>query len=133
MLKTYQGSCHCGAVRFEAELDLEQSTYRCNCSICRRTRFWPTVAGENGFRLLAGDSELTPYLFNTRRNQHYFCKHCGVRAFGVGTETPIGKMYGINLGCLAGVSEEELSRLPITYVDGLDDKWQSPPEFFAHL
>jgi len=133
MLKTYQGSCHCGAVRFEAELDLEQSTYRCNCSICRRTRFWPAVAGENGFRLLAGDSELTPYLFNTRKNQHYFCKHCGVRAFGVGTETPIGKMYGINLGCLAGVSEEELSRLPITYVDGLDDKWQSPPEFFAHL
>ena len=133
MLKTYRGSCHCGAVRFEAELDLEQSTYRCNCSICRRTRFWPAVAGENGFRLLAGDSELTPYLFNTRRNQHYFCKHCGVRAFGVGTETPIGKMYGINLGCLAGVSEEELSRLPITYVDGLDDKWQSPPEFFAHL
>ena len=51
----------------------------------------------------------------------------------MGTETPIGKMYGINLGCLAGVSEEELSRLPITYVDGLDDKWQSPPEFFAHL
>ena len=133
MLKTYRGSCHCGAVRFEAELDLEQSTYRCNCSICRRTRFWPAVAGENGFRLLAGDSELTPYLFNTRRNQHYFCKHCGVRAFGVGTETPIGKMYGINLGCLAGVSEEELSRLPITYVDGLDDKWQHPPEFFAHL
>jgi len=133
MLKTYRGSCHCGAVRFEAELDLEQSTYRCNCSICRRTRFWPTVAGENGFRLLAGDSELTPYLFNTRKNQHYFCKHCGVRAFGVGTETPIGKMYGINLGCLAGVSEEELSRLPITYVDGLDDKWQNPPEFFAHL
>jgi hypothetical protein len=132
MLKTYQGSCHCGAVRFEAELDLEQSTYRCNCSICRRTRFWPAVAGENGFRLLAGDSELTPYLFNTRKNQHYFCKHCGVRAFGVGTETPIGKMYGINLGCLAGVSEEELSRLPITYVDGLDDKWQNPPEFFAH-
>ena len=133
MLKTYQGSCHCGAVRFEAELDLEQSTYRCNCSICRRTRFWPAVAGENGFRLLAGDSELTSYLFNTRKNQYYFCKHCGVRAFGVGTETPIGKMYGINLGCLAGVSEEELSRLPITYVDGLDDKWQNPPEFFAHL
>ena len=133
MLKTYQGSCHCGAVKFEADLDLTQPTYRCNCSICRRTRFWPAVAREEGFRLLSGADELTQYLFNTRKNQHYFCKHCGVRAFGIGTETPIGKMYGINLGCLTDVSDEELSRLPITYVDGRDDKWQSAPVFFAHL
>lgn len=133
MLKTYQGSCHCGAVKFEAELDLEQSTYRCNCSICRRTRFWPAVARESGFRILAGEAELTQYLFNSMKNQHYFCKHCGVRPFGIGTETPIGKMYGVNLGCLSEVSEEELSRLPVTYVDGLNNKWQSSPEFFGHL
>src|SRR6185436_4627790 len=133
VLKTYQGSCHCGAVRFEADLDLTQATYRCNCSICRRTRFWPAVAREGGFRLLSGESELTQYLFNSRRNQHYFCKHCGVRAFGVGTETPIGKMYGVNLGCLECIGEEELARLPITYVDGRSDRWQSSPEFFAHL
>ena len=133
MLKTYQGSCHCGAVQFEADLDLTQSTYRCNCSICRRTRFWPAVAREEGFRLLRGADDLTQYLFNTRKNQHYFCKHCGVRAFGIGTETPIGKMYGINLGCLTEVSDEQLARLPITYVDGLHDKWQNVPAFFAHL
>jgi hypothetical protein len=133
MLKTCHGSCHCGAVKFEADLDLTQNTYRCNCSICRRTRFWAAVAKEGGFRLLEGESELTQYLFNTMKNQHYFCKHCGVRAFGVGTETPIGKMYGVNLGCLSDVADEELSRLPITYVDGGKDKWQNSPEFFAHL
>lgn len=133
MLKKYQGSCHCGAVTFEAELDLTQSTYRCNCSICRRTRFWPAVAREDGFRLLSGKSELTQYLFNRRKNEHYFCKHCGVRAFGIGTETPIGRMYGVNLGCLTDVSDEELACLPITYVDGRNDRWQSTPEFFAHL
>lgn len=132
MLKTYRGSCHCGAVTFEADLDLTASSYRCNCSICRRTRFWPAVAKPGQFRLLGGESELTQYLFNTRKNHHYFCKHCGVRCFGIGTETPIGEMYGVNLGCLDGVSDETLSRIPITYVDGLHDTF-APPEFFRHL
>ncbi len=133
MLKTYTGSCHCGAVRFEADLDLEQPTYRCNCSICRRTRFWPAIARDGGFRLLAGEQELTTYLFNTRKNQHYFCRHCGVRPFGIGTETPIGRMYGVNLGCLEGVSEEELSGLAIAHVDGMNDRWQDAPAFCGHL
>ena len=132
MLKTYRGSCHCGAVRFEAELDLTQPTYRCNCSICRRTRFWPAVARPEGFRLLAGEGELTKYTFGSHKNHHVFCRHCGVRAFGVGNDTPIGKMYGVNLGCLDEVSDEELSRLPITYIDGRNDRL-SAPAFFSHL
>jgi hypothetical protein len=132
MLKKYRGSCHCGAVRFEADIDLTLSTYRCNCSICRRTRFWPAVVKPEGFKLLAGEGDLTRYLFNTRKNYHYFCKHCGVRAFGVGNETPIGKMYGVNVGCLEDVSDEELSRVPITYVDGRNDR-QGAPDFFSHL
>jgi hypothetical protein len=132
MLKTYHGSCHCGAVTFEADLDLTCDSYRCNCSICRRTRFWPAVAKPDGFRLLSGESELTRYLFNTRKNVHYFCRHCGVRPFGVGTETPVGTMYGVNLGCLDDVSDEELSRVPITYVDGRNDRF-APPACFSHL
>src|SRR5689334_24739203 len=65
---------------------------------------------------------LTEYRFNTKKNQHFFCKVCGVRPFGVGNDTPIGTMYGVNLGCLEGVSEEELSKIPITYVDGMHDR-----------
>ena len=132
-LRTYHGSCHCVAVTFKADLDLAQPTFRCNCSICRRNRFWVAVARPEGFRLLTGESELTRYLFNTHKNEHLFCKHCGVRCFGIGNDTPIGKMYGINLGCLNDVSDEELSRVPITYVDGLHDRWNRAPEFHQHL
>jgi hypothetical protein len=133
VLTTYRGSCHCGAVRFEAQLDLSEPTYRCNCSICRRTRFWPAVATSEGFRLVSGESELTEYRFNTRKNQHFFCRHCGVRAFGVGNDTPIGRMYGVNIGCLEDVSEEELSGLRITYIDGRNDRWPHAPQFTSHL
>lgn len=75
---------------------------------------------------------LTEYLFNTKKNQHFFCKICGVRPFGVGNETPIGRMYGVNIGCLEDVTEEELSNIPITYVDGINDR-QEPPEYCSHL
>jgi hypothetical protein len=130
---TYRGSCHCGAVRFEADLDLAQPSFRCNCSICRRTRFWVAVARPAQFRLLAGQSELTEYRFNTRKNQHFFCRHCGVRAFGVGNDTPIGKMIGVNIGCLEGMSEETLSKIPIVRIDGMNDRWGAAPEHLSHL
>src|SRR3569832_927556 len=123
MLKTYRGSCHCGTVKFEADLDLTESSYRCNCSICRRTRFWPEVVKPEGFRLLSGESELTHYHFINKNYQLYFWRECGVRPFGFWTETPIGVMYGVYLGCLEDVSDEELSLIPVTYVDGLIDRF----------
>jgi hypothetical protein len=133
MLSTHRGSCHCGAVRFEADIDLGQPSYRCNCSICRRTRFWPTVARPEQFRLLQGQGELTKYLFGGKRNEHWFCRHCGVRCFGIGNDTPIGRMVGVHLGCLDDVDDETLAKVPIVYVDGLNDRWQAAPAFFAHL
>ena len=131
MRQTYAGSCHCGAVRFEAELDLEQPTFRCNCSICRRTRFWAAVATPEQFQLLSGEPELIQYRFNTGKNHHYFCRHCGVRAFGVGNETPIGRMIGVNVGCL-DISDEQMSRIPVTRIDGRNDRMEAP-EFCHHL
>ena len=132
MKQTYRGSCHCGAVTFEADLDLSEPSFRCNCSICRRTRFWPAVARPDDVRVLGGESELTEYLFNRRRNKHYFCRRCGVRPWGVGTDTPMGTMIGVNLGCLEGVSEEELSRIPVVRIDGMHDRFE-PPAFPSHL
>jgi hypothetical protein len=57
-------------------------------------------------------------LFNTKRNEHYFCKHCGVRSFGIGNAPDACRVYGVNLGCLEDVTPEELAAGPIIYVDG---------------
>lgn len=127
MRTTYRGSCHCGAVRFEADLDLDEPTYRCNCSICRRTRFWAAVAREDGFRLLAGQDELVRYLFHSRRNEHWFCRVCGVRAFGVGKDTPIDTMVGVNVGCLDDLDDEALAKLAVVRVDGAHDRFGVEP------
>ena len=67
------------------------------------------------------------------KNHHPFCGHCGVHSFGIGNDTPVDQMIGVNLGCLNDVTDEELSKVPITYIDGLHDCWQSAPAFFAHL
>lgn len=133
MEKTYHGSCHCGAVRFEADIDLGQGTLRCNCSICIKSRFWPAVVQPQSFRLLQGEADLVKYQFATKRDAHFFCRHCGIRSFGTGNSPRWGKFYGVNVTCLDDASDEELANSPITYLDGRGDNWESAPRETRHL
>lgn len=134
MLKTYQGSCHCGAVRFEADIDLSQGTGKCNCSICAKTRFWGVMVKPSAFRLKAGDEELCDYQFGSKSVHHYFCKHCGVRPFGEGFIEEIGDaFYTVNLACLDNVNLSELVEAPIHYADGLNNNWRESPAEVRHL
>ncbi len=133
MKKTYHGSCHCGAVRIEARIDLAQGSLRCNCSICRKARFWPVVVQPEDFRLLAGEGDLVNYQFASKRDAHFFCRHCGIRSFGTGKSARWGAFYGVNLSCLDDASEAELAAVPITYLDGRNDIWDTPPAETRHL
>ena len=82
MKRTYHGSCHCGAVRFECELALSEGTSKCNCSICTKTRFWKAIVKADAFRLLQGEDVLVDYQFGANAIHHLFCSRCGVKGFG---------------------------------------------------
>ena len=132
-MKTYQGSCHCGEVRFEADIDLSAGTIRCNCSICGKMRFWPAIVRPESFRLLAGQDQLTWYRFGTGVNGHPFCRHCGVHPFGTGTSPRWGEFYAVNVSCLDDAAADELANAPIAWLDGRNDNWHIPPAEVRHL
>lgn len=96
-LQRHQGSCHCGAVRFEIETDFPELTM-CDCSMCRRRNAVMVKVHESRFRLLAGEEALTEYQFHTRTARHYFCKVCGIYPFHRKRVTP--DHLGINVHCL---------------------------------
>ena len=106
---------------------------RCNCSICTKVRFWPANVHPSAFRLLPGEADLTTYQFLTKRDKHLFCRHCGVRPFGIGTSPRWGEFYAVNVTCLDDVTSEELINAPITYLDGRNDNWETPPAEVRHL
>jgi hypothetical protein len=112
--KTYEGSCHCGKVRYEATCALN-GAIACNCSMCRRKGTLLTFVPEEQFKLHQGEDALTDYQFGKKTIHHLFCSTCGVTSFARGS-SPDGKtMIAINVRCLDGVDPEKLS---LTHHDG---------------
>ena len=96
-VQTYHGSCHCGAVAFEADLDLSEVS-QCNCSICSKKGALHRRVSKDRFRLLRGQDDLQLYQFNTKVSRHQFCRHCGIHAFANPRSYPDQVL--VNVRCL---------------------------------
>lgn len=105
-LKTYAGSCHCGAVQFEVKTDFPELTM-CDCSICKRKNALMVNVHESNFRLLAGQAALTEYQFHTKTARHFFCKICGIYPFHRKRITPDN--VGVNVHCLDAFDPEGIT------------------------
>ena len=134
MLKTYHGSCHCGAVRFEADIDFAQGTNKCNCSICTKTRNWNVIVKPDAFRLLSGADSMSDYQFGSKAGHHLFCKHCGVRSFERGYVEQIGGDYvSVKVLALDDANLDEILAAPVRFANGRDNAWWNPPSETRHL
>lgn len=104
----YQGSCHCGKVKFSTKLDLDQPVITCNCSMCGRAGTMLAFVPRSEFELISGTDELKSYKFNHEVIDHVFCTTCGIKPFAYGETKEGAATAAINVRCLEGVEPSEL-------------------------
>ena len=132
---TYRGSCQCGTVRFEADIDLSEGTGKCNCTSCWKRRWWSAQIKPDAFRAIAGEEQLSGYKPGANRGHGGFCKSCGVTpyAFVAAAEWNDGDAVSINVACLDDLDPAALITAPIKFMDGRADNWWNPPAETRHL
>ena len=111
-----EGGCHCGLVRFEADVGEEPiDILDCNCSFCSMTGYLHLIVPETRFRLIEGKSDTTTYRFGTGRARHIFCSQCGIKSFYRPRSHPEG--ISISLRCVDGWEDLKVN---ITKFEGKD-------------
>ncbi len=112
--KTYEGSCHCGKVRYKATTALEE-VVECNCSMCGRSGTILAFVTPDKFESLSGEDALTDYQFNRKAIHHLFCSTCGIKPYARGIGPGGAQMVAVNVRCLDGV---DTSNLKTRHFDG---------------
>ena len=111
-MKTFDGGCHCGQVRFQVTADLT-GVSECNCSVCTKKGFLHLIVPPEQFALLTGADALSTYQFNTGTARHTFCRYCGIHAFYVPRSDP--DKIDVNVRCLDDI---DLTAIEIKPFDG---------------
>jgi hypothetical protein len=120
-MKKHTGGCHCGAVRFEVELDLAAGAGRCNCTACQMVAQTSNSVKPAAFRVLSPPDKTSVYEWGGKTMQRHFCKTCGIHVYGRGHLEQLGGDYvSINYNCLDGVDPWQLK---VGYWDGRHNNW----------
>jgi hypothetical protein len=121
MTKTHRGSCHCGAVTFEVELDATTGG-RCNCSICTKLGVTGSIVKPAAFTQRTGTDAVGIYEWGYKVSRRHFCRQCGVHCFAYGHLAELGGDYvSINLNCLDDI---DVGEVKLSYWDGRHNNWE---------
>lgn len=96
------GSCHCGAIAYEAEIDPDMVSI-CHCSDCQTlsgTAFRVVIftSGEN-FRLTRGTPKTYVKIAESgNRRAQTFCAECGTPIYATSADEGPPNAYGIRVG-----------------------------------
>lgn len=122
--KKLQGSCHCGAIKFEVDVDPTKGG-RCNCSICQKIGPLGAIVKPDAFKLLAGKESIGTYEWGAKISKRSFCKNCGVHCFGEGHLAEVGGDFvSVNMNTLDNFDP---STVAVTYWDGRHNNWDAGP------
>ena len=97
------GTCHCGAIAYEAEIN-PQEVYLCHCTDCQAltgTTFRTVVqAANDSFRILKGQPKIYVKTADSgNKRQQAFCGNCGTPIYATSAgDGP--KSYGIRVGSI---------------------------------
>ena len=98
------GSCHCGHVRYEAEID-PAKVIICHCTDCQAlssSAFRMVVLANKGsFRLLSGEPTIYVKTADSgRKRNHAFCPKCGTHMYATPPGDNPEQHYGLRVGSI---------------------------------
>lgn len=124
-MTTYAGRCHCGAVRFEVDIEGEIDHVRvCDCSICSMRGALNFRVPKANLRLLTPWENLSLYQWGSRTAKDYFCPTCGILPFRRPSDPTPQELregvqpfdgWAINVRCLQSV---DFSAIPVKRIYG---------------
>lgn len=110
----YKGGCHCGAIAFEVEGDLD-AVISCNCSICSRKGALLMAVPREQMKVIAAGGKVGEYFFNNQAIVHKFCLTCGIHPFAEDAGSPERASAYINVRCLEDV---DIAAVSVIEFDG---------------
>lgn len=121
----YEGSCHCGNVKWKHNGPVESVT-ACNCSICRR---YGSIWAYGYFsQNVTVSGETTAYRHAKKISGFHFCPNCGCLCYYLVNENYLDTEGRRKIAVNMRMSQDpkQIMQLPIDHFDGADT-WSDLP------